>query len=135
MRWWQLGRWSKGQNKFGLVYSKKALKLKKDLKIRCISHFICLLIIICALHTKVLLKMHSCDVAGGVQNWGKMSHLLQQQGPLLEFFVYTAIFCNDTPLPWTTSSFKSWRRSLEDIKQFCRNCVYSRYNSQPVPQN
>ena len=81
------------------MYSKKALKLKKDLKIRCIPHFICLLIIICTLHAEVLLKMHSCDVAGEVQNWGKMSHLLQQQGPLLEFFVYTAIFRNDTPLP------------------------------------
>ena len=33
---------------------------------------------------KILLKVHACHAAAGVQNWGKMAYLTQQQGPCLE---------------------------------------------------
>ena len=62
----------------------RTLKLKKDLKIPYVSHFICLLIIICTLHAKFqknacLRNCRWCKI--GVK-WPICPN--QQQGPLLE---------------------------------------------------
>ena len=46
----KVGRWSKGRNKFGVP--QRTFKLKKDLKIPYVSHFICLLIVTGTLHAK-----------------------------------------------------------------------------------
>ena len=56
----KVGRWSKGQNKLGVP--QRTFKLKKDLKIPYVSHFICLLIVTCTLHakSKFFKKMYAC---------------------------------------------------------------------------
>ena len=51
-----VGRWSKGQIKLCLQYSKGLLNQKKDLKILYVLYFICLLIIICTLNAKCFKK-------------------------------------------------------------------------------
>ena len=71
-------------NKFWV--QQRTLQLKKDLKIPYVSHFICLLIIICTLHAKFYTqKMHAWKAAAG--------------GPLLEIsYIGTTVVCKDTSL-------------------------------------
>ena len=74
----------KGTSKFCLEYPKRAFKLKKRFEISmCFAFHLCTYYYMYP-NAKFLLKMHACDAAAGVQNCGKMSHLSQQQRPLLE---------------------------------------------------
>ena len=79
---------------------KRTLKIKKDLKIPYVSHFICLLIIICTLNAKIQKKkkMYACKAAVG--------------GPFLEMALhYHRVY--------QISSLEA-NLSLEGLKQPCR---------------
>ena len=89
-------------------YGKGLLNFKKKLKIPYVSHFICLLIVICVLLAKLKKKMHACEATA--------------RGLLLEisYIPLLSVIRLHYHRLYQISSFESnFNLSLEDLKQLC----------------